>query len=97
MRDDTVTPSERVPFKIFSPCQKPPPLHAELSGWVCGWVGGETMGQVVPNQHFKAAPVSIIQSRAPCSLCTWVSFDYRDLRSICVTSEDDITLPGSLG
>lgn len=44
------------------------------------------------NQHFKAAQLSIIPGCVPSSLRTWVSFDYRDVRSMCVTSEDDITL-----
>lgn len=87
MRDDTVTPSPRAPFKDSSPCQKPPPPHAEPTVW-------GAMGQVVLNQHFKAAPLSIIRGCVPSSLRTWVSFDYRDVRSMCVTSEDDITLPG---
>ena len=67
----------------------PPPPHAEPTVW-------GTMGQVVLNQHFKAAPLSIIHGCVPSSRRTWVSFDYRDVRSMCVTSEDDITLPGSL-
>lgn len=61
MHDDTVTASPRAPLKDSSPCQKPPPPHAEPTVW-------GAMGQVVLNQHFKAAPLSIIRGGAPSSL-----------------------------
>ena len=63
MCDDTVTASPRAPLKDSSPCQKPPPPHAEPTVW-------GAMGQVVLNQHFKAAPLSIIRGCAPSSLRT---------------------------
>lgn len=63
MCDDTVTASPRAPLKDSSPCQKPPPPHAEPTVW-------GAMGQVVLNQHFKAVPLSIIRGCAPSSLRT---------------------------
>lgn len=62
-RDDTVTASLRAPLKDSSPCQKPPPLHAQPTVW-------GPMGQVVLNQHFKDAPLSIIRGCVPSSLRT---------------------------
>lgn len=64
----------------ISPCVRSPhPPHEEPSVW-------EATGQVVLNQHFKAAPLSIIRGWAASSLLTWVSLGYEDVRSTCATS-----------
>lgn len=73
----------------ISPCVKSPhPPHEEPSVW-------EATGQVALNQHFKAAPLSIIRGWAASSLLTWVSLGYGDVRSTCAASEGDITLLGN--
>lgn len=86
MHGDTVTPSPRAPFKDSSPCQKPPPPHTLPTVWG---------GRLCLISISKALNCQLSQAASPpLSLRTWAPFDCGDVRSMRVTSEDDITRPG---